>query len=86
MNAFRFGHAAGDDWHEAVDQCLTALGPVPETGNLGFLYVTDDLAEYMEEVLILFRAATGVPHWVGTVGMGGREVLRARCLVNYGVR
>ncbi len=43
---------------------------VPDAGNLGFLYVTDSLADSMAEVLDLFREATGVEHWVGTVGMG----------------
>lgn len=70
MTAFPFGHASGDDWREAVDSCLTALGRIPEAGNLGFLYVTDALAEHMDEVLDLFRASTGVTHWVGAVGMG----------------
>lgn len=70
MSAFRFGHAAADDWRAAVDRCLTAIGPVPPAGNLGFLYVTDALAGHMGEVLDLFRNATGVAHWVGTVGMG----------------
>jgi small ligand-binding sensory domain FIST len=70
MTAFRFGHAAADDWQGAVDRCLTCLGPVPKTGNLGFLYVTDEVADQMGEVLTLFRQATGVGHWVGTVGMG----------------
>jgi len=70
MSAFRFGHAAAADWQAAVDRCLAALGPIPATGNLGFLYVTDALAEHMREVLERFRESTGVQHWVGTVGMG----------------
>ena len=70
MSAFRYGHAAAEDWRAAVEGCLEALGRVPEAGNLGFLYVTDRLAEHMEEVLARFRAATGVGHWVGAVGMG----------------
>jgi len=70
MRAFSFGHAAADDWRSAVDLCLTAIGPVSEDGNLGFLYVTDMLSEHMGEVFDLFRQATGVAHWVGTVGMG----------------
>ncbi len=70
MTGFSFGHASGADWREAANRCLTALGQIPETGNLGILYVTDVLAEQMGEVLDLFRASTGVTHWVGTVGMG----------------
>jgi small ligand-binding sensory domain FIST len=70
MTGFSFGHASGDGWREVVENCLDALGTVPESGNLGFLYVTDALADRMGEVLGLFREATGVSHWVGSVGMG----------------
>lgn len=70
MEGFSYGHASGGSWREAVDACLSALGEVPAAGNLGFLYVTDPLANHMDEVLQLFRQATGVEHWVGTVGMG----------------
>ena len=70
MKRFSFGHASGKSWRGAVDACLSGLGPVSDAGNLGFLYVTDSLADHMGEVLELFREATGVEHWVGTVGMG----------------
>jgi small ligand-binding sensory domain FIST len=70
MTGFSFGHAAGDGWRQAAERCLASLGPVPEACNLGFLYVTDDLANHMGNVLDLFRSITGVKHWVGTVGMG----------------
>jgi small ligand-binding sensory domain FIST len=70
MTGFSFGHASGSGWRESVQSCLAALGAVPETGNLGFLYVTDALADHMGAVLDLFREGTGVEHWVGTVGMG----------------
>jgi small ligand-binding sensory domain FIST len=70
MSAFRFGHAAAEDWQGAADGCLTRLGPPRKGGNLGFLYVTDAIADHMDDVLALFRQATGVEHWVGTVGMG----------------
>jgi len=67
---FSFGHASGADWREAAERCLTSLGRIPAAGNLGILYVTDALARYMGEVLDYFREATGVAHWVGTVGVG----------------
>jgi len=70
MTGFSFGHAAGADWREVVDRCLTDLGPVPATGNLGLLYVTDSLSDQMGKVLDRLRTATGVTHWVGAVGMG----------------
>lgn len=67
---FRFGHAAAPDWRQAVDRCLTRLGPVPAAATLGFLYVTDSLAGELDDVLEAFRDATGVSQWVGCVGMG----------------
>ncbi len=39
-------------------------------GNLGFLYATDTIAGDLPEVLSMCRKATGVAHWVGTVGLG----------------
>lgn len=70
MTPFRFGHAAADDWKSMADTCLTQIGSVPAGANLGFLYVTDALAEDLQEILDAMAAATGVRHWVGTVGMG----------------
>jgi small ligand-binding sensory domain FIST len=70
MAEFAHAHASGEDWQQAVVRCLAGLGTASTRGNLGFLYVTDDLADDMEEVLGRCRDATGVDHWVGTVGMG----------------
>jgi small ligand-binding sensory domain FIST len=65
---FRCGHAGGADWRIAAQSCLDQVGT--NAGNLGFLYVTDVLAEHLEEILNMFRSATGVESWVGAVGMG----------------
>ncbi len=77
MAEFRCAHAGAEDWREAVKSCLAQLGRGP--ASLGFLYVTDHLAGSLGEILALFRSQTGVPHWVGTVGIGvcasGREYL-----------
>ncbi len=70
MAPFRFGHAAGDDWRAAADECLAQIGTVPRTATIGFLYLTDALSEAVAEVLNYFRAATGVEQWVGAVGVG----------------
>lgn len=70
MDPFRFGHAAASDWRDAVDRCLTQIGTVPATANLGFIYVTDRLADALDEILEVLRAATGVQQWVGSLGMG----------------
>ena len=72
---FRYAHAAGADWQAAAGACLAQLAGPP--ANLGFLYVTDLLAEQAGEILEYFRQRTGVAHWVGTAGIGicasGRE-------------
>jgi small ligand-binding sensory domain FIST len=70
MTAFRFGHAAAEGWEAALDACLVQIGAVPATANLGFLYVADALSEDLALILDRLQTATGVPHWVGTVGVG----------------
>jgi len=77
MPDFRYGHAAAPSWKEAADACLEQVGRGP--ASLGFLYVTDLLADHLGDILALFKSRTGIPHWVGTVGIGvcatGREYL-----------
>ena len=83
MPEFRYGHASASDWREAAKACLAQLGQGP--ANLGFLYVTDLLGDHLGDILALFRSKTGVPHWVGTVGIGvcasGREYLDEPAIV-----
>jgi small ligand-binding sensory domain FIST len=53
-----------------VDACLAQIGTVPANASLGFLYVTDTLSEDLALILERLQAGTGVPHWIGTVGVG----------------
>ncbi|WP_295588233.1 FIST N-terminal domain-containing protein [uncultured Lamprocystis sp.] len=70
MHPFQFAHAEGADWRVIADDCLDRLGPVPTGANLGFLYVTDSLADELGDLLAHVRTATGVQAWVGAVGIG----------------
>lgn len=72
MTVFRHGHAAAADWRAAAGDCLAQLdaGNGAGGGNLGFLYVTDAFADVLPDIHRHFVAATGVAHWVGTVGIG----------------
>jgi small ligand-binding sensory domain FIST len=78
MTRFRAGHAAGADWREAVDACLKdlvrATGDAParaqRTNPLGFLYLTDVIADQAAGILDVLRRETGVEHWIGATGMG----------------
>lgn len=76
---FKYGHSAASQWREAIQACLSQLGGVPATANLGFIYVTDRLAEQMQDILSMLKQATGVTHWVGSAGLGicsaGQEYL-----------
>ena len=77
MTDFRCGHAAGADWREAASACLGQIGA--NAGTLGFLYVTDLIADHLNDVLEMFKAGTGITQWVGAVGIGvcatGKEYL-----------
>jgi small ligand-binding sensory domain FIST len=68
MPQFRYAHAAGRDWREAAESCVAQLEGA--SGTLGFLYATDVIAGNLQDVLSMCRKATGIPHWVGTVGLG----------------
>jgi len=68
MPEFRYGHASAADWREAADSCLAQLGQGP--ASLAFLYVTDVLADHTGDILAFLKGRTGIPHWVGTVGIG----------------
>lgn len=77
MPQFKYAHAGGNDWRAAAQACVDQLEGA--SGNLGFLYATDRIADHLPEVLSLCRKKTGVVHWVGTVGLGvcatGQEYL-----------
>ncbi|MPZ46156.1 MAG: histidine kinase [Betaproteobacteria bacterium] len=83
MPTFRHGYSANADWRRAAHACLEQLGS--GGGTLGFLYATDYFASDLGLILEEMKEATGVPHWVGTVGMGvlatGRELVDEPALV-----
>ncbi len=70
MTWFKAVHAAADDWAHAVKACTDQIGNLPEDANLGFVYVTDILADDFSSILTYLRQKTHIQHWVGSVGMG----------------
>ncbi len=70
MERFLTACAEGSDWQEIAGLCLAKLGRVPPQANLGFVYVTDALAEELGMLAEYLRDSTGVENWVGTVGLG----------------
>jgi small ligand-binding sensory domain FIST len=74
---FRAAHGQGAGWAEVAKACADALLPIPEGASLGFLYVTETIADDLGSILTFLRERTRVQHWVGSVGLGvcgaGRE-------------
>lgn len=70
MSSFRLAHAAAEDWAHAAKDCTDRLGAIPADTSLGFVYVTDALADDVSSILTYLRQKTGVQQWVGTVGIG----------------
>ena len=68
--AFKYGYSAAPQWNEAAQACLSQIGEIPATANLGFIYVTDALANRMPDILGFIKQETGLEHWVGTTGIG----------------
>lgn len=68
----RFAHAAaiGAEWPEIAKGCADGLQPLPDGANLGFIYVTEAIADDLESILTFLRQTTGVQDWVGSVGRG----------------
>lgn len=68
--AFRHGCGVGRDWQEAIHACLRGMGPVPSGATLGFVYFTDHYVAHAGAIVDELRRRTGVPHWVGSAGIG----------------
>jgi small ligand-binding sensory domain FIST len=66
---FLLGQSQDPDWRQAAGQCLEQIGAVPAQANLGFVYATDIHAEQLQSIVAQLRDASGVRHWVGTVGV-----------------
>lgn len=70
MQRFLIAHGSGTDWQALSADCCRQLSRLPTTANLGFLYVTTALAPHLQEILATLKEATGISHWIGTVGVG----------------
>ena len=65
--------AVGTDWREVAKSVLEQLTAARTDGdgfNIGFIYVSDVLAEDAESIVNLFRSVLGIEDWVGCVGLG----------------
>ncbi len=70
----RFASAASDgtDWRDTSKKVLETLSGARTPGdrfNLGFIYISDLLAEDAQSILSLFKSVTGIDNWIGSCGM-----------------
>ena len=69
MTQFALAHAADGTAQELAAQCAAQLSGDGDH-TLGFIYVTDQLAASLDEIIETLTARTSVENWVGTVGFG----------------
>lgn len=65
--------ASGTDWRDTSKAVLELLEEVKSDSqafNIGYIYVSDYLAEDLGSIVNLFRSVLNIEHWVGTVGIG----------------
>jgi small ligand-binding sensory domain FIST len=76
MSTFISAHVTGPDWRDLCDRVLAQIGDATP-GQLGFVYLADELGADTDRIVDYLRDHSGVPHWVGCTGMGlcssGRE-------------
>ena len=76
MDSFKFSHSDSGDWAGIARNLAEGLfgegdlSPASDEALLGFLYVTDPIAEDLGSILTYLRQTTGIEDWVGTVGLG----------------
>jgi len=69
MSGFRSAHITADNGSEACRQLVERIGSRHE-GRLAFVYIGDELSSEVDLIVDELREKTGIPHWVGCVGMG----------------
>ena len=69
MTDFAIAHVA-DGEARALAEALAAQLQDIDGHNLGFLYVTNQLASSLDEIVKVLKARSSISNWVGTVGLG----------------
>jgi len=67
---FVIASARGADIDALAADLIAAIDPHSIKASLGFLYVTDALAESLDQILQKLRQHFDVQDWIGTVGLG----------------
>lgn len=70
MEQFFHVSSSGDDLETVLQACLQQLPNCPEGANLGFIYVSDAIADALNGILHHCKITSGIEHWVGALGVG----------------
>lgn len=65
--------ARGENWRDICKKILEGIESVKTDGfrpSIGFVYITEGLAEDAVSILTLLKSVTGITHWAGTSAMG----------------
>ena len=63
MTDFAIAHVVGGETRVLAEACAERLRD-SDGHNLGFLYVTDELAGTLDSIVELLKARTGISNWV----------------------
>jgi small ligand-binding sensory domain FIST len=79
--------STGENWRDISKKALEQLETFKTEGfkpNVGFIYMTEELAADASSILTLFRSVTGVENWSGCAALGvcanGEEFIRQPAL------
>lgn len=70
MKTFLHAHAAGLPLNSLLAECFDQLGDIPPDATLGFVYISDVLANEFQSIITRLKEQTGIQHWVGSLGVG----------------
>lgn len=69
MTDFAMAHVADGEARALAEALAEQLGGIDDH-NLGFLYVTNQLAGSLDQIVEILKARCSINNWVGTVGLG----------------
>jgi len=70
MNTFFHVSSYGDNTETVLQDCMQQIVNCPEEANFGFIYVSDVIADSLEDILYHCKITSGIKCWVGSLGIG----------------
>ena len=70
MNKFFSISSQQDTAQAVINDCLQQIKAAPGEANFGFIYATDAMSGDLPALLKQCKIATGIEHWVGSIGLG----------------